>query len=371
VIATVAEFGGFSARKVKKTVIFRALHNLNLTFYSSVARLIAASTKSWRLQMRFLVIGSGTTGGLIGARLVERGCDVSFLVRPARRAQLLTTGLALSSHFGRFRRPVIVVEPGALGDRVFDVVIIACRTQDYSGVLKLLVAHIGPETTVVLEGADHLVPELIPNGGRRVDGRPEARMSIDADGRLSQRLPAAELTIGALDEYETDRTETLTRLLDGRGVTTIATDRIRSVIWERYCLVAAAIAVNAKTGLPLRDAHKLSHHGSYLDRCLLEGYEIGRTLGSAPDFHRVRSYRSAYRMESRPVQPPELVRAPGRGAEQSVYLLQEMSAIARRVGVHVPQLMFARDALLRPTEVALDATDGGYSGSHKHQAGGP
>jgi 2-dehydropantoate 2-reductase len=309
--------------------------------------------------MRFLVIGSGTTGGLIGARLVEKGCDVAFLVRPARRVQLLTTGLALSSHFGRFRRPVIVVEPGALGDRVFDVVIIACRTQDYSDVLKLLVAHIGPETTVVpvIEGADHLVPELIPNGGRIVAARLEARMLLDTDGRLSQRLPAAELTIGAFDGYDTDRADTLTRLLDGRGITTIATDRIRSVIWERYCFVAAAIAVNATAGLPLRDAHTLSHHESYLDRCLSEGYRIGEALGCAPDFHRVRSYRSAYRMESRPVQPPELVRVPGRGAEQSDYLLQEMCAIAQRVGVHVPQLMLARDALLRPKVISARANN--------------
>jgi 2-dehydropantoate 2-reductase len=303
--------------------------------------------------MRFLVIGSGTTGGLIGARLVEKGCDVAFLVRPARRAQLLTTGLALSSHFGRFRRPVIVVEPGALGNGVFDVVIIACRTQDYSDVLKLLVAHIGPETTVVpvIEGADHLVPELIPNGGRLVGGRLEARMSLDADGRLGQRLPAAELTIGAFDEHDAERAEMLVQLLNGRGVTTIATDRIRSVIWERYCFVAAAIAVNSKTGLPLRDAHTLSHHESYLDRCLLEGYEIGRTLGCAPDFHKVRSYRSAYRMESRPVQPPELVQAPGRGAEQSVYLFLEMCAIARRVGVAAPQLMLAYDAVKRLLDI--------------------
>ena len=316
--------------------------------------------------MRFLVIGSGTIGGLIGARLVEKGCDVAFLVRPARRVQLLTTGLALSSHFGRFRRPVTVVEPGALGDGVFDVVIIACRTQDYSGVLKLLVAHIGPETTVmpVLEGADHLVSELIPNGGRLVGGRLEARMSLDADGRLSQRLPAAEFTIGAFDQYDTDRAEMLSRLLEGRGITTIATDRIRSTIWERYCFVAAAIAVNAKTGLPLRDAHTLSHHESYLDRCLLEGYEIGRALGFAPDFHRVRGYRSAYRMESRPVQPPELVQAPGRGAEQSVYLLMEMCAIAQRVGVQVPQLLSARNALLRPSELARRATDEGNA-SHE------
>jgi hypothetical protein len=221
----------------------------------------------------------------------------------------------------------------------------------------------------VIEGADHLVPELIPNGGRIVAARLEARMLLDADGRLSQRLPAAELTIGAFDEYGSDRAEMLTRLLDGRGITTIVTDRIRSVIWERYCFVAAAIAVNAKTGLPLRDAHTLSHHESYLDRCLREGAVIGDALGFLPDYSRVRSYRSAYRMESRPVQPPELVRVPGRGAEQSVYLLTEMCAIAQRVGVTVPQLLSARNALPRRADISQRATDEGDA-SHKQRASG-
>ncbi len=311
--------------------------------------------------MRILIVGSGAAGGLIGARLVEKGCDVTFLVRPARRAQLLTTGLVLSSHFGRFRRPVTAVEADALGDHIFDVVIVACRTQDYSDVMTLLVGHIGPETTVMplIEGADHLVPELVPNGGRLIGGVLQARILLDADGRLGQRLPAAELTIGAFDDYDAHRAETLVRLLDSRGLTTIPTDRIRACIWERYCFVAAAIAVNAKTGLTLRDAHALSHQESYFDRCLRDGYAVGCALGFSPDIHRVTAYRRAYRMEGRPVQPPDLVRAPGRGAEQSVYLLLEMCAIAQRVGVAVPHLSSARHALLRPREIAQPINDPG------------
>ncbi len=309
--------------------------------------------------MKFLIVGSGTAGGLIGARLVEKGCDVTFLVRPARRVQLLTTGLALSSHFGRFRRPVDAVEPGALGNRAFDVVIVACRTPDFRDVMKLLVAHIGPETTVmpVIEGADHLVPELIPNGGRLVGGVLEARIALDADGRLSQRLPAAELTIGAFDDYDTDRAMMLVRLLDGRGITTIETDRIRSDIWARYCFVAAAIAVNAKTGLPLRDAHSPSQLVSFFDRCLREGHAIGSDLRLAPDIHKVLAYRRSYRMESRPVQPPDLLEVGGRGADQSAYLLMEMCAIAQRVGSHVPRLTSARDSLLRSREIAQHFND--------------
>ena len=36
--------------------------------------------------MRILIVGAGSTGGYFGARLVQAGRDVTFLVRPARAA---------------------------------------------------------------------------------------------------------------------------------------------------------------------------------------------------------------------------------------------------------------------------------------------
>ena len=62
--------------------------------------------------MRILVLGAGALGGYFGGRLLEAGADVSFLVRPRRRAQLERDGLAIESPFGALRRRVPLLSPG-------------------------------------------------------------------------------------------------------------------------------------------------------------------------------------------------------------------------------------------------------------------
>ena len=41
--------------------------------------------------MKILIVGAGSTGGYFGARLMQAGRDVTFLVRPARAAALRET----------------------------------------------------------------------------------------------------------------------------------------------------------------------------------------------------------------------------------------------------------------------------------------
>ena len=52
--------------------------------------------------MRILFVGAGGTGGYFGGRLVEAGCDVTFLVREKRAAQLRSDGLVIKSQLGNF-----------------------------------------------------------------------------------------------------------------------------------------------------------------------------------------------------------------------------------------------------------------------------
>jgi 2-dehydropantoate 2-reductase len=42
--------------------------------------------------MKILVLGAGGLGGYFGGRLAQGGADVTFLVRPKRRAQLEREG---------------------------------------------------------------------------------------------------------------------------------------------------------------------------------------------------------------------------------------------------------------------------------------
>lgn len=53
--------------------------------------------------MRILPLGAGGIGGYFGARIQAAGGDVTFLVRPARAAQLRENGLKVSSPAGNLQ----------------------------------------------------------------------------------------------------------------------------------------------------------------------------------------------------------------------------------------------------------------------------
>ena len=50
--------------------------------------------------MQFLVVGAGAVGGYFGGRLAQHGQNVTFLVRPARAAELAARGLVIHSQVG-------------------------------------------------------------------------------------------------------------------------------------------------------------------------------------------------------------------------------------------------------------------------------
>ena len=73
----------------------------------------AAGPLSWTLgipvdvgvPMKFLVLGAGALGGYFGGQLIRGGADVTFVVRPARAAQLRHNGLVVRDRPGFHRSP--------------------------------------------------------------------------------------------------------------------------------------------------------------------------------------------------------------------------------------------------------------------------
>ena len=60
--------------------------------------------------MRILIVGAGALGGGLGGCLQRAGRDVTFLVRPARAAQLARDGLRISSPHGDFSVAVRTID---------------------------------------------------------------------------------------------------------------------------------------------------------------------------------------------------------------------------------------------------------------------
>ena len=87
--------------------------------------------------MRYIIIGAGAVGGVIGARLAQSGSDVVLVARGAHLAALRDTGLRLVTSAGTETLSVpTVTDPAELGElRADDLLVLAVKSQDTAAAL--------------------------------------------------------------------------------------------------------------------------------------------------------------------------------------------------------------------------------------------
>jgi len=149
--------------------------------------------------MRFLVVGAGALGGYFGGRLLHAGQDVTFLLRPARAAQLAASGLVIQSPAGDLHLPSA---PSVLAHQIkapCDVVIVACKAYDLEGAITAFAPAVGPETAILplLNGMRHprsLVDRRHGPASGGVCAREELRDAARPPGRRDRTgAPAGRL----------------------------------------------------------------------------------------------------------------------------------------------------------------------------------
>jgi 2-dehydropantoate 2-reductase len=100
--------------------------------------------------VRFVLIGPGAVGGVVGGRMFQSGHDVALVARGAHREAIATHGLRVEWPEGSVTLPIPVVgTPGELTIGPDDVVIVAVKSQDTAGVVDALAAVAAPSTPVV------------------------------------------------------------------------------------------------------------------------------------------------------------------------------------------------------------------------------
>ena len=190
--------------------------------------------------MRLLVVGAGATGGYFGARLAQAGRDVTFLVRPARAAQLERDGLAvLSPHGDLTLAPRLLVTGEATGP--FDAVILAVKAFALDAALGDFAPAVGPDTMIVpfLNGMRH-IEVLIARFGQRpvLGGVCMVAAMLDPKGRILQLSDMQELVYGERDGARTERVEGLDAALAGAGFEARLSRAIMQEMWEKWAMLA-------------------------------------------------------------------------------------------------------------------------------------
>ncbi len=233
--------------------------------------------------MKIAFMGSGGVGGLIGARLAQAGCDVSFIARGAHLKAMREHGLLLESPVGNVHlpKPQVTDNPGTLKGP-FDLVIFAVKLWDTEAAARSILPLLGPDTGFMsLQNGVKKDDILRPIVGAKalMGGVAYMGTAISRPGVIQHTGTMQRVVFGEYDGRRSRRAESLLAFLQKTGIDARISDDIRRTIWEKFVFLVGMAAVTATIRLPLGPilAHPLTRQ-FYLD-AMREVAAVGRAHG--------------------------------------------------------------------------------------------
>jgi len=195
--------------------------------------------------MRVLVVGAGAIGGYFGGRLLQAGCDLTFLVRPKRAAELADAGLVIKGPNGdvTLRNPP-TVQADKLNQK-FDVVLLSCKAFDLDDAIKSFAPAVGPQTALIplLNGMLHLDVLDKKFGRERVlGGLCAIAVTLNDKREVVQLAPMQSLNFGERDGKMSDRVRAIAEVFASGKFGSVASEHIVQEMWEKWVFLASLAA---------------------------------------------------------------------------------------------------------------------------------
>lgn len=252
--------------------------------------------------LKVAIYGLGAVGGLIAARLVTAGCDVSAVVRGQTLEAVKQAGLQVDISGKRQTVSVRAEEdPAALGEQ--DVVFVAVKSPALMQVAAGIAPLLGPRTTVVtvMNGVPWWFFE-----GNGVPYQGTVLRALDPDRRLANAIPVERVVgcvvhfssarpepgliklksgnriiVGEPDGRNSDRVSELVHILNQGGFQAEASADIRADVWYKLWGNMTMNPVSAITGadtVQILDDPLLSR---FCRDVMGEAAQIGEKIGCA------------------------------------------------------------------------------------------
>ena len=234
--------------------------------------------------MRILIVGAGSTGGYFGARLMQAGRDVTFLVRPARAAALRETGLQVLSPLGNFEVAPRLVTAGAI-DAPFDIVLVTVKAFGLAAAIEDFAPAVGSQTMIlpVLNGMKH-VDDLQARFGadRVVGGVCRVSTTLDAQGHIVHLSPMHQLVYGELDGSRSARIEALHAFMSDAGFDVELSTQIAQGLWNKWILLATLGGICTLARGSVGEIAATDGGGDFVRAFLAEAVAVATASGFAP-----------------------------------------------------------------------------------------
>lgn len=197
--------------------------------------------------MRFLVVGAGGIGGYFGGRLVEKGEDVTFLVRESRKQQLEKNGLVVESVHGNMKFQPKSILSGESAEP-FDVILLSTKSYHLQGAIESTKPYVTENTMILplLNGIAH-VEELRSAFGDNhvIGGLCFIETTLDDNGNVVQTSPIHDLVFGEFSNEKTERILKLQAAFEGTKANFRLSDNIEQDMWHKYQFIATLSGVTS------------------------------------------------------------------------------------------------------------------------------
>jgi 2-dehydropantoate 2-reductase len=285
--------------------------------------------------VKILVLGAGAIGGYFGGRLAESGADVTFLVRPGRRAQLERDGLCIESELGNMSRPVRTALAGSMAPD-YDVVLLTCKAYDLQTSIEAIAPAVGPHTAIIplLNGLAHFAVLDGRFGAARVMG---GTCMIDSilgrDGVVRHGGTLQRLVFGERDGRSSARAEAIAALMAATTIDWTLSDDIQQRLWEKLVFLAALASMTCLFRGSVREIIGAPGGREAMERALAANAEIAAREGHPPSAAGLDFARTRLTDPAGPWSASMLRDLEGGGRVEADHIVGWMLDLARRHGV--------------------------------------
>ena len=232
--------------------------------------------------MRILVLGAGAVGGCFGGRFAESGADVTFLVRPRRRAQLDEKGLVVRSGFGDIAVPVKTIASDEI-TAPYDVVLLSCKAYDLDDAMAAIAPAMGPKSVVLplLNGLQHVEVLQARFGAANVwGGSCYIGASFDSStGEINHFGNFHRIVFGELDGKPSARAEAFAALDETTSCDIEFSSDIVQTMWDKFAMLSALATANTITRAAIGEILEAPSGEAFLLAALAECRDTAAAIG--------------------------------------------------------------------------------------------
>ena len=235
--------------------------------------------------MKIVMMGSGGVGGFFGGKLVQAGCDVTFIARGAHLAAMREHGLLIESEAlgdTLLSKVQVTEDPATVGKA--DLVILSVKLWDTEAAALAIKPLVGPDTGVLSLQNGVIKDDILRStfGDAAVmGGVAYVGSHISRPGVIHQIGTMQRIVVGEYDRRKSARAEYLYEAFLRAGVKSELSSDVRRSIWEKYVFLVGLSATTSSMRSTLGPILANEHSRNFMLQIMREVVAVGRAHGVA------------------------------------------------------------------------------------------